>query len=56
MPVHVAVAVSVTVRHSWQVDDLPVSYSSFGDHVVRELLYIFTRSLQHSHFHAAFVV
>jgi hypothetical protein len=34
IPVRVAVAVSWTVIHAWQVDDLPVSYSSFGDDVV----------------------
>ena len=36
MRVHVAVAVSVTVRNCWQVDDLAVSHPSFGDDVVGE--------------------
>jgi hypothetical protein len=56
MRVHVAVAVSVTVRNCWQVDDLAVSHPSFGDDVVGEFLYVFTGSLQHSHFHAALAV
>jgi hypothetical protein len=38
MPVHAAVAVSVTVRHTWQVDDLPVSHASFGNNAVGEFL------------------
>ena len=56
MPVRVTVAVSVTVRRRRQIDDLPMSHPSFGYDVVGEFLYIFTRSLQHSHLHAAFVV
>ena len=56
MPVHVAIGVSVTVRRRWQVDDLAVSHSSFGDDVVGEILHVFTGSLQDRYLHAAFVV
>ena len=56
MPVRVTVAVCVTVRRRRQIDDLPMSHPSFGYDVVGEFLYIFTRSPQHSHLHAAFVV
>ena len=56
MPVNVAVAVFVTVWHPWKVDDLPVSYSSFGDDVVSERLHVFAGSLQNRHLHAAFVI
>jgi hypothetical protein len=56
MSVHVAVAVSVTVRNRWQVDDLAVSHPSFGDYVVSEFLHVFTGSLQDRDLHATFVI
>jgi hypothetical protein len=54
--VRVAVAVSWTVIHAWQVDDLPVSHPSFSDDMVSEILHVFTGSLQNRDLHAAFVV
>ena len=46
----------VSVRRRRQVDDLPMPHPSFGNDVIRELLHVFTGSLQDRHLHAAFVV